>query len=425
MTPSDSSHGGRILSSWKDIAAELGVSVRTAQRWERTAGLPVHRQGSGKNARVFASQDELRTWVQKGGPAADPVKSRRWGRVVAGALITAALGAAMGWRALGHGPPAQWRFESGKLKILDARGRLCWERTFGESRRKDLTYDEVLLADADGDGKKEVFYNHVPAELGPERGVLYCFEGSGRLRWQLYLGSHRTFGDREFSAVYAGQILRLVRLEGKPFLLVVSNHHIYYPSQAVILDPRDGRVLEEYWHPGALRHCVIQDLDGDGLEEAIFGGINNPGLGLGHPALAVLTLPFSRAQQQAARVQTEFPSVTGGGELAYLLLPRPDVSTALGLLPQVASLEVEESRRLMVRVPLPENGAVFYHLDFSLTVVEHRFSDNLPSLHRRLHVQGILEHDWSDREAAKLGQALRFPHAPNGNDPRLARLWRW
>jgi len=31
------------LESWKEIAAYLGRDVRTAQRWERLGGLPVHR----------------------------------------------------------------------------------------------------------------------------------------------------------------------------------------------------------------------------------------------------------------------------------------------------------------------------------------------------------------------------------------------
>jgi hypothetical protein len=33
----------RRLDSWKEIAAYLGRSIRTVQRWEREEGLPVHR----------------------------------------------------------------------------------------------------------------------------------------------------------------------------------------------------------------------------------------------------------------------------------------------------------------------------------------------------------------------------------------------
>src|SRR5439155_22306038 len=33
----------RELSSWKEIAEYLNVSIRTAQAWERSRGMPVHR----------------------------------------------------------------------------------------------------------------------------------------------------------------------------------------------------------------------------------------------------------------------------------------------------------------------------------------------------------------------------------------------
>lgn len=60
---SPSGHAGNSdqLNGWKDIAAYLGKSVRTVQRWERQAGLPVHRvQPLGEV--VFAFRSELDLW---------------------------------------------------------------------------------------------------------------------------------------------------------------------------------------------------------------------------------------------------------------------------------------------------------------------------------------------------------------------------
>jgi len=48
----------QTLQLWKEIAAFLGVTVRSVQRWE-AAGLPVYRQGDSAKARVFAYSDEL------------------------------------------------------------------------------------------------------------------------------------------------------------------------------------------------------------------------------------------------------------------------------------------------------------------------------------------------------------------------------
>jgi hypothetical protein len=52
------------LHGWKEIALELGRSVRTAQRWEKTLGLPV-RRGKDAGAEIFVFKDELQLWLLK------------------------------------------------------------------------------------------------------------------------------------------------------------------------------------------------------------------------------------------------------------------------------------------------------------------------------------------------------------------------
>ena len=42
------------LGSWKAIASYLHSSVRSARRWERAEGLPVHRHMHHKLGRVYA-----------------------------------------------------------------------------------------------------------------------------------------------------------------------------------------------------------------------------------------------------------------------------------------------------------------------------------------------------------------------------------
>jgi hypothetical protein len=52
------------LQTWKEIASELNCGVRTAQRWERTLGLPVRRLGKGPRSHVVAFKDELQRWLR-------------------------------------------------------------------------------------------------------------------------------------------------------------------------------------------------------------------------------------------------------------------------------------------------------------------------------------------------------------------------
>jgi Tol biopolymer transport system component len=50
------------LDSWKEIASYLKRGVRTVQRWEHIAGLPVHRLGQDRQSSVFAYKAELDAW---------------------------------------------------------------------------------------------------------------------------------------------------------------------------------------------------------------------------------------------------------------------------------------------------------------------------------------------------------------------------
>jgi adenylate cyclase len=59
----DEANPGPRLNSWKEIAAHLGVSVRTAQRWLKTERLPARRHRDGAQSSVFAYRSELETWL--------------------------------------------------------------------------------------------------------------------------------------------------------------------------------------------------------------------------------------------------------------------------------------------------------------------------------------------------------------------------
>ena len=88
------------LDSWKEIAAYLRREVRTVQRWEKSAGLPVHRLQIGKQAPVYAYKAELDAWYSDCRPELesdatdqderslfDIRRIRPWAVVVAAVLI--------------------------------------------------------------------------------------------------------------------------------------------------------------------------------------------------------------------------------------------------------------------------------------------------------------------------------------------------
>ena len=70
------------LDSWKEIAAYLQRDVRTVQRWEKLAGLPVHRHAESRLRTAYAYRSELDAWwraqravIESAGPEPAVVES--------------------------------------------------------------------------------------------------------------------------------------------------------------------------------------------------------------------------------------------------------------------------------------------------------------------------------------------------------------
>ena len=55
---------GSRLDSWKEIAAYLKRDIRTAQRWEKSEGLPVHRHQHDERGTAFAYSGEIDRWLE-------------------------------------------------------------------------------------------------------------------------------------------------------------------------------------------------------------------------------------------------------------------------------------------------------------------------------------------------------------------------
>ena len=60
------------LDSWKEIAAFLHRDVRTVQRWEKHAGLPVHRHPEARLRTAYAYRSEVEAWWRTQRQAVEP-----------------------------------------------------------------------------------------------------------------------------------------------------------------------------------------------------------------------------------------------------------------------------------------------------------------------------------------------------------------
>ena len=114
-------NGNKRLDSWKEIAEYLGRDIRTAIRWEREKGLPVHRVPGGKRQVVFGLSEEIDSWLRNGAVAQDsstqavsaPVEPLAGVRPLAPTRLRRAAWAAIGIALLGlmgfFGLGYEWR----------------------------------------------------------------------------------------------------------------------------------------------------------------------------------------------------------------------------------------------------------------------------------------------------------------------------
>ena len=210
-TPANSEDHDR-LNGWKEIAAFLGKGVRTAQRWEREYGMPVHRLGRDGGEIVWASRRELGAWMadnenrtrhdrepagrpdaaqhQAPPPAATPelaaplpspplpapppperAEPAAWSRGLMAAATVAVLviAGAYSWPLVKplfvHGRPASIEAEGRLLWALDKDGRRLWSHSFDFPITVDREHGgprpfgaSWLLDDIDGDGKRELVF---------------------------------------------------------------------------------------------------------------------------------------------------------------------------------------------------------------------------------------------------------------------------
>jgi excisionase family DNA binding protein len=253
-------HRGQ-LHSWKEIAQYLGVTERTAQKWERERGLPVHRM-PGEKGRVVAWLDELDRWRSSGLDKPAWWVSVGFWRVFAltsaAVLLAVTLGVALDFLLRTRaGPPVRFVLEGRSLRALDANGREAWRTLLeqpaaeGVSPAYWLSRRLAWFGDLNADGRTEFLYAHHPDSYSTAGDTLICYSHTGRVLWRYR--NTRTVASRSERFAPPWLVAFVMPLPPSPGgarrVLVVTHHLSWYPAQVAVLSS-EGRLLGEYWHSG-------------------------------------------------------------------------------------------------------------------------------------------------------------------------------
>lgn len=417
------------LVGWKTISEYLGKDARTAMRWKRSRGLPVHAP-SGERGSVYADPGELDAWLRGSGanpgdgaggegaqptddrvafqsdhpsapsttPSASPRVARRLSTrsgIVLGIAAVAVLSLGISvWSSHRGASPVRAEYSARRLSAWDDGDRLLWTQEVPQQGRAPEQQVDARVADLDGDGSSEVlaFVVSSPPLPLPDRtyAELICLSPAGRVLWRHRPQRTLRFSGRSFDGPWSVSDALVVAQptgRGSDVWLTV-NHRAFWPAFVERVDPT-GRATLAFVNSGSL--YAVNALPGAVGAHILVGGRNEE---YGAAALAVLgadVIEVSSPQGPASVYAVE-----GQDErrpLGYFVLPRSELNRLAGA-PNHRVVDMHRSGdgiSLTIMEGPPEAPSL-WSLSRDLRFDTRLLSDGYWDHHRRLEAEGRLAH---------------------------------
>lgn len=385
------SNGGR-LHTWKEIASFLGASVRAVQMWEREAGLPVQRP-PGSHGHVAADPEELRKWAagrERPNPwwRSQAVKTAAWWVVplMLLGILTHDLTEHHGlFRTL---QPASLLVNGRVVSALDDQRHEIWRFEFPDPLDERAYSGSApgisrrwIIEDLDGDGRREVIFVEVPLASGSSQR-LHLLDITGRLSWSYPPVVH------EHPELVT--VLRTIGLGSHRRGILIHFCGLPNHKGSFLLVSPEGRILSRYEHGGHIDQIAI---DGD-----------------------VVLLGGECSRTQAAEVH-KFRLVALAGSYSFhseaeIQFPRSCVNRLLGRANRVSGLSMLVGGTLVTISEFTDDiqYEVFHEMNRDLSVRRCWASDLFQTLHRRLEIEGRLDHSFTMAEQSAMCRV--WSHGP-------------
>lgn len=425
---------GIRLDSWKAIAQYLGRDVRTAVRWEREKGLPVHRIGSLRGHSVFAFSGEIDQWLA--GARIDPMvalpdvppqttdserarsvrprvqrsSSMKAGLVVAGLGIMLVLAVSLVDRADG---PLNLTIEKQRVVARDSAGKIRWAYELGlEHDRPSEGAKMQDFADIDGDGVGEVLVlkpywsSSTNVIFGSE---LHCLSRKGQLMWRRTFDDRLTLGNLMYGPPWIADRQGSVLAESGNWQVAVAVHHITnWPSILLQFDSK-GQLIGRFVHSGWI-DVVTWHRPAKNLLVLAGGTSNSRGSGM----LAVLdgrNISGSSPEDPASPFHCS--DCQPGAPLLYFTFPRSELNELSGSdFNRVRTIELFEDRINVHTSELrlgDQVAAAVYEFSPNFSLLRAYYFDRYWDAHRQFETQGKVRHS--------------IEQCPERGGPRSIRAW--
>lgn len=418
------------LNGWKEIAAYLGKSVRSVQRWEVELRLPVRRLGRDGGEIVFAFKSEVDAWsrndqlkepageepvviaapVAIAPPAPAPAGRSAWGLWPVVTAVTVVLVGLVWSRPKPEEPlreqPSRVTVEATHFTAFGPSGGQVWTWPAPEAVDPELFKGGdptqgtamVVLRDLEGDGEVETIIQLRTIGRTPANG-LYVLDSRGKQRFAYTPTDSKQFGQK----VYAGPWLpyRLYIFKGPSnslSLRVVLTHGTDHPTMLTELDAQ-GRELSKYWSDGYIESVAEGNLNGHAV--ILVGGTNNETRGA---SLAVLPAHGFSGHFPSADEAYRCNNCGSREPLLAAVFPRRCVAQEMGQQAMVANAWIDGASHLHALVREGKvHGGLWTELWYDLSADTSSISVDIPpgykDGHDRLQAAGWIKHSYDQPTA--------------------------
>lgn len=272
----------------------------------------------------------------------------------------------------------------------------------------------VVVDEIDGNGRNVVLVAAWTEGTPQASDSLDCFEGDGKLRWAIHAGRPIAFGEKDWAVgadlAFASSFVVKEKTRKKSHLFALAGSKEYFPSKLVEINPRYGDILHTYWHAGQVGWHLVLDVDGDGLDEIILGGISGP-----YKSACIAVLDPLAIDGCGPATSDYLPKgVMRAREKYYLLFPMSDLgkATSKQLFNTMRQLTTGPNRSFTVYTwegQWPNGvGTLLYHIVATMRVGSVVSGDDYDAVYERLLKEGKLHHKLDQAYLESLARAVLY-----------------
>jgi len=286
--------------------------------------------------------------------------------------------------------------ENNRFAAYNQYGVKVWESSFTTVYTPKTDISNVcLVADIDGDTRREILVLNQSSKDSAERRKIYCFNPNGTLKWEYSKPAETLFykGKLEPDNFTWAQIhLEDLDGDGKKELVAFGQLAGSFPAKLSIFslpDAADSRSQTEdsrsqtpfgnegikeqayYWHCGNIFCISFIDLNKDGRKEILCGGVSN----LEGHRQGFMAVFDSRYLSGVSMNTDPFGDGRKGTEMYYILFPKTVFSGTIGHGDNLV-LSITELSEGRIQVQVKEVGPgdetapfILYFLDYNLNPI--------------------------------------------------------